>query len=509
MAYQIDRFDNSLLAVVEDGTLDQTTNLKLIGKNYAGYGEIQNENFLFLLENFAGGNPPTRAIRGQVWYDTTQNKLKYFVAEDAAAPGIGYWKSTGGSSVSATEPTGLSEGDFWWDSVNGQLYVLDAAGNFVLVGPQTAGTGVTSMISDEVQDSVGTVRSIIKAVVNDEVVYIISPSEFTLNELTPIPGYDRIRKGLTLKWTKILDNGVTNRINETDKDFEFHGTASNAEKLGGVDANQYVLKNAVSFTGAVNFEDAGLTVGDGNDLRIYVENDNKAVLENQTGASSEIRVKTTNTSGVTVHTFTFDNNGLIPNADNAVDLGASGKRVKDIYAVRLRGEADQTQFLKTANADTATNGYLPGDVQALANTVAARDGDGNIRANLFVGTATQARFADLAENYTTGEELPVGTAVAVCSHLDHEVHPAKASDLCVGVISAHPAYLMNAEAEGQAVGLKGRVPVRVNGPVSKGMAVYAYENGVCSTIASAALVGIALETNQDEGEKLVECILKV
>jgi len=110
MAYQIDRFDNSQLTIVEDGTLDQTTNLKLIGKNYAGYGEIQNENLLFLLENFAGGNAPTRAIRGQIWFDTAQNKIKYFVAADNASPGVGYWKATGGSEVNAVTPNGLSEG---------------------------------------------------------------------------------------------------------------------------------------------------------------------------------------------------------------------------------------------------------------------------------------------------------------------------------------------------------------------------------------------------------------
>ena len=68
---------------------------------------------------------------------------------------------------------------------------------------------------------------------------------------------------------------------------------------------------------------------------------------------------------------------------------------------------------------------------------------------------------------------------------------------------------MNSDAEGQAVGLKGRVPVRVSGPVSKGQAVYAWKDGVCSTITTAALVGIALETSTVDGEKLVECVLKV
>ena len=53
MAYIINKTNGTQIAVVEDGTIDQTTDLKLVGKNYAGYGEIQNENFVHLLENFA------------------------------------------------------------------------------------------------------------------------------------------------------------------------------------------------------------------------------------------------------------------------------------------------------------------------------------------------------------------------------------------------------------------------------------------------------------------------
>jgi hypothetical protein len=68
---------------------------------------------------------------------------------------------------------------------------------------------------------------------------------------------------------------------------------------------------------------------------------------------------------------------------------------------------------------------------------------------------------------------------------------------------------MNSDCEGQAIGLKGRVPVRVKGAVSKGQAVYAWQDGVCSTVATTALVGIALDSNDSEEEKLIECVLKV
>jgi hypothetical protein len=92
---------------------------------------------------------------------------------------------------------------------------------------------------------------------------------------------------------------------------------------------------------------------------------------------------------------------------------------------------------------------------------------------------------------------------------EKEVRPAKVSDFAIGVISENPAYLMNSMADGQAVALKGRVPVRVKGPVSKGQAVYAWQDGCASTIASNGLVGIALESSTSDTEQLIECVLKV
>ena len=51
--------------------------------------------------------------------------------------------------------------------------------------------------------------------------------------------------------------------------------------------------------------------------------------------------------------------------------------------------------------------------------------------------------------------------------------------------------------------------MRVKGAVKKGQAVYAMADGVCTTLATTALVGVALESNAAESEKLVECVLKV
>ena len=499
MAYQIDRYNNTILTIVEDGTIDQTTDLKLIGKNYAGYGEIQNENFLYLLENFAGANQPPRAVNGQVWFDSANSKLKFYDGTK--------WRSTGGSEVATDEPTGLTIGDFWWDSDGNQLYVYNGV-EFVLIGPQNAGDGVTQMLSLNVLDNTGTTKSIVAATINDAVMFTISSEQFTLGSSQPstvptnlLTKFDIIRKGVTLADTQQSKNGVTDDGSTGGNKTVYWGTASNADKLGGSPASDYLKALNPIFNSLVQFADVGFTVGDDLDLKIYIDNGSVGVIENQTGTDSEIRIKTTDGTGSAIHSTTLNSNGILPATDNTYNLGSASQKWAVVHGVRFQGEADKAESLREGSA------FRTARVDATANTVAVRDSSGNLNANLFQGTATSARYADLAEKYTTDQEYPVGTVIAVGGV--EETRAASVSDIAIGVISAEPAYLMNSDSEGQAIGLKGRVPVRVIGSISKGQAIYPWKNGIASTITSNSLVGVALETNNDEGEKLVECVLKV
>ena len=486
MAYQIDNFRGQFLTTVEDGTINNATDLKLVGKNYAGYGEIQNENFVHLLENFASGQAPGKPIQGQIWFDATDGaeKLKFY---DGTS-----WRTAGGSTTSSTSPTGLVEGDFWWDATNQQLYAKGTDG-FVLVGPQSTGSGnITQMRSIELNDNAtpSRVHSVIAATVDDVVVYIVSADTFTISTADAIPGFDVVRQGLTLVDTTNATGGVTSSA------MRYHGTATNSDKLGGVPASEYLTSLNAAFTQNVEFADPGLTIGDDNDLVIDVDGAEVRINQN-TGDKICFYV---NNSGTLEKVACIHPDSIQP-ATATKTLGASNNPWDVVYADTFDGNATSATGLKLTG-----NIYYP-DFTDVPNTVALRDANGDIEARRFIGIATSAQYADLAEKYTTEEEHPVGTVMAVGG--DAETRPAKVSDFVVGVVSEKPAYLMNADADGQALALKGRVPVRVTGPISKGMAVYAWQDGIASTIASNGLVGVALESSEDTGEKLIECVLKV
>ena len=77
MSYKLNKTDGSLLVDLVDGQLDTTSSdITLIGRNYSGFGEVLNENFIQLLENFSNATAPINPLRGQLWFDTTENRLK-------------------------------------------------------------------------------------------------------------------------------------------------------------------------------------------------------------------------------------------------------------------------------------------------------------------------------------------------------------------------------------------------------------------------------------------------
>ena len=224
------------------------------------------------------------------------------------------------------------------------------------------------------------------------------------------------------------------------------------------------------------------------------------------GLSSAVTVSLT---GAVTGSATFTNAGDTATiattiAANSVALGTdtTGGYVAAgaVSGTGLSGSAsaEGATFTVTSNATSANT----------ASTIIARDGSGNFSAGIATLTATQARYADIAEQYLADQEYEPGTVV--CIGGVYEITSCGPFNTPAGVISTDPALLMNSELNaGLPVALLGRVPVRVFGPVTKGQKVYADLHGRACRSSEGELIGIALEDNADEGEKLVECMLKL
>lgn len=260
MSYTINHFNGTPIGSglsVSDGTINNTLDITLIGKNYAGYGQAQNENFIYLLEHFANSTQPPSPIAGQIWYDSSKSKLRFYDGSRFRTAGSA--EATPGNQP----PSGLSIGDFWFDTTNKQLNVYngDASNPFTVVGPLTSSTnsGTTQFQIKTVQEQgTATPYTIIQAIVGgSNTVFAISNSGFTLNNTTSaISGYTDIKQGITLN-SLSETNGVWSSAN-----YKFWGTASNSDALGGIAASSYVRGDIPSsFTQLINFSDSGYNLG--------------------------------------------------------------------------------------------------------------------------------------------------------------------------------------------------------------------------------------------------------
>jgi len=201
MPYQINKHNGDRLVILDDGTLDSTTSLGLVGKNFAGYGEIQNENFLWLLENFAGSIPPGRAIVGQLWYDSSTQRINVYT-------GTNNWKIVGNTQVAAVEPTEPAPGDGWLKNDSKQFYVFDGS-QFVFVGPETVqGYGVSRAVSTKIRDESNNYWPVIKLTLNDTVIAIIADRAFTINLLDAVVGFTALIKGINLSATSVISGSL-------------------------------------------------------------------------------------------------------------------------------------------------------------------------------------------------------------------------------------------------------------------------------------------------------------
>ncbi len=152
---------------------------------------------------------------------------------------------------------------------------------------------------------------------------------------------------------------------------------------------------------------------------------------------------------------------------NRYPLVLNGSQIQELQeGDSLAGNAAAADTLKVTN--NLSINYRTGTVQPIADTIPCRDSNADIFANIFQGTASSAKYADLAEKYISDAKYDVGTVVVFGGECEISVTERYADTRVAGVISEFPAYLMNNDSDGLPVALRGKVPVKVVGKVKKG-----------------------------------------
>jgi hypothetical protein len=504
MAYKINNTFGTLLVTLADGTIDvATTDLTLIGKGYAGFGEKLNENLIKLLENFNNTSAPTNKQQGQLWFDKTNKRINVWTGDK--------WKPAGGPTNSATQPANAVQGDMWFDTSNNQLYVYTGTA-WTLIGPTTvAGSGVTQVITETVQDDTGVNKGILKLVAEDTVVGVVSSTAFTPSS-TDATGSALITAGFAT-----VAQGI--QLSTSVAAAKFRGTSTDSDALGGVAAANFLRSDTDdTTTGKLTIQaDAGLVIGAGQDVTMTLDSDHFTIAQttqdkdivftvNDGGTTKEAlrisgangRIQTLRVGDLFVEgTQTVVNTTTLSVEDNIIELNrnlSTMAAMPNHTGLKVKREStsvatQQDTFWvwdETFNDDGTT---IYGNAGGAWTAFKSGGGDNelsaatlvDVRANIVHATSTAAQYADLAERYEADCQLEPGEVVKLGGHAEITRCEQELDDAVFGVVSESPAFLMNAQAGNNdshpMVALKGRVFVKIKGTGQAGDRIVSAGNG--------------------------------
>lgn len=272
MSYKINKTNGDLLVDLIDGQVDTTsTNLTLVGRNYKGFGEFINENFVRQLENFASSSAPSSPLIGQLWYDTAEERLKLYTGDT--------FRSASGAVVSQTQPN-LVTGDLWVDSLNNKLYFYDGA-DIQLVGPNySASQGKTGFEAVTILDENGQDQVVSYLYINNILTGILSRRTF--RPRVNITGYPVDANDTRTPKRQLINIG----FNPTEANFWFRGTAQASRGLISdageefSEANFMKTDRNTATTGAISIKNpdgAGIDFGLGDTTYAVLKVDEDAI----------------------------------------------------------------------------------------------------------------------------------------------------------------------------------------------------------------------------------------
>ena len=299
MAYTITRSNNLNPIVIPDGTINTSTSLTLIGKNYPNYGAILDQNFITLLENSASATKPDRPVSGQLWWDSNRKTLKVNIN---GGTGDASWKNVGSTTAQGTEPTNNNTGDLWWDTLRNKLWAW-SGNEFTLVGPIGGAGGI---VSETITWADSVTQADVLSFQLGGFRYAILSSSPQFEPLDQINGFPTIYPGFNLANPQFLTNS------------KFIGESTNSSLVNGLPATSFMRTNINTLTtGTLTVNNnAGLYVGTGSNFHVSVATPNVSVINETTNGNMLFKVN--DSLGTRTAMNIYPNGNIIANFDFTV-----------------------------------------------------------------------------------------------------------------------------------------------------------------------------------------------
>ena len=449
MSYTINLTDGTIFAVVADGTINSDSSQILVGKNYAGYGEFLNENFIRSLENAANTTAPGAPLTGQLWYDKTNNVMKVYNGTT--------FKVISAATASTSQPTSNVAGDLWFDTTNDQLKVYNGS-SFITIGPAfTSGEGTSGAIVTTITDNVASDHVVVQMYVNNVIVSIFS-KDATFTPASAISGFATIGPGLNMSTT------VSNAV--------FNGTATNADTLDTLNSTSFMRSDAATSnnTSISVLADTGLYVGADSDGRLFV-------------SGTDVYVSNQTQDGDTIFQV---NDGGVTTTVIQIDGATSTVGVRDITNLQADG---------VGNIGTASIGF--NTVHAKATSAQYADMAERFHADAEYAPGTIVELGGVNEITLCVEELSAQVFGVVSTQ------PAYLMNGAAGSNATHPPIAMSGRVPVNVMGFVAKGDRLVSAGNGNARAANLDE------ITSFNVIGRALQSKTDEGIGSIEAIVKI
>jgi hypothetical protein len=391
MAYTINLTDGTVFATITDGTINTASSMILVGKNYAGYGEFLDENFIHLLENGANTTAPAAPLTGQLWWDKTNNLLKVYNGS--------IFKTISAATASASQPASNVTGDLWYDTTNQQLKVYTGSA-FIVVGPGfSTAQGTSGAIPETILNSVGATRYITSLYVNNVRVGIVYEGASFTPEVSLQTAFPTIFPGIT------LSASVAGAV--------FAGSATNAQLLDNLDSLQFMRSDtATATTGVLRVQNnTGLFVGAANVFNVNTTTTDANIKSDISGGNLIIQA---NVGGVTYNvaralgasgTFAVANAATVGTTLTVTGNSAGGNLVTagQVSATgNITGGNINTVALVQAATVSATANVQAGNLRTtgLISSTGNITSAGNIDGAYFLGNGSQLTGLSLGVSVT-------------------------------------------------------------------------------------------------------------